>query len=76
MIKTCNRITCVPIAVKILEQPTLTNAERHLIYQWTKELCQQKRFTSQKQTLLHLCVDRQTYYDINYRANDIKPILM
>lgn len=71
-----NALCFLAIAVKILEQPTLTNAERHLIYQWTKELCQQKRFTSQKQTLLHLCVDRQTYYDINYRANDIKPILM
>jgi len=70
-----NALCFLAIAVKILEQSILTNAERHLIYQWIKDLCQQKRFTSQGQTLLHLCVDRQTYYDINYRANDIKPIL-
>jgi hypothetical protein len=71
-----NALCFLAIAVKILEQSTLTNAERHLIYQWIKDLCRQKRFTGLGQTLLHLCVDRQTYYDINYRANDIKPILM
>jgi ankyrin repeat protein len=70
-----NALCFVAIGVKILEQSTLTNAERHLIHQWIKDLCRQKRSTSLGQTLLHLCVDRQTYHDINYRANDIKPIL-
>lgn len=71
-----NALCFLVIAVRVLEQSTLTNTERNLIYQYIKEICKQKRLTSQGQTLLHLCVDRQTYYDINYRANDIKPILM
>jgi hypothetical protein len=70
-----NSLCFFAIAVKILEQTTLTNAERYLIYQWIKDLCRQKRKTSHGQTLLHLAVDRQTYYDINYRAQDIKPVL-
>ena len=70
-----NALCLMAIAVKILEQTTLTNAERHLIYQWIKDLCRQKRQTARGQTFLHLAVDRQTYYDINYRATDVKPIL-
>ncbi len=70
-----NALCFLAIAVKILEQSTLTNAERYLIYQWMKDLCRQKRQTSHGQTLLHLAVDRQTYLDINYRAHDIKPVL-
>jgi ankyrin repeat protein len=71
-----NSLCFLALAVKILEQSTLTITERQLIHQWITDLCRQKRATSNGQTLLHLCVDLQTYYDINYRANDIKPILM
>ncbi len=70
-----NALCFLAIAVQILEQPTLTKTERYLLYQWIKDLSRQKRITSHGQTFLHLAVDRQTYHDINYRANDIKPIL-
>jgi hypothetical protein len=71
-----NSLCFLAIAVKILEQSTLTTEGRQLIQQWINDLCRQKRMTSNEQTLLHLSVDIQTYYDINYRANDIKPVLM
>ncbi|CAF4213744.1 unnamed protein product [Rotaria sp. Silwood2] len=70
-----NALCFLAIAIKILEQPTLTKVERQLIYQWLNDFCRQKRITSHGQTLLHLCVDEQTYYDINYRPQDIKPII-
>lgn len=70
-----NSLCFLAIAMKILERPTLTIAERQLIHQWIGDLCTQKRITSRGQTFLHLCVDEQTYYDINYRPHDIKPIL-
>jgi ankyrin repeat protein len=71
-----NALCFLAIAVKVLEQPTITITERQLIYQWINDLCRQKRITPYGQTLLHLCVDVQTYHDINYRMNDIKPIIM
>jgi ankyrin repeat protein len=70
-----NAVCFLAIAVKVLEQPALTKTECQLIYQWISDVCRQKRTTRHEQTLLHLCVDVQTYNDINYRANDIKPIL-
>ncbi|CAF3487774.1 unnamed protein product [Rotaria sp. Silwood1] len=70
-----NALCFLAIAIKILERPTITKAERQLIYQWINDFCHRKRTTSHGQTLLHLCVDEQTYYDINYRPQDIKPIL-
>ncbi|CAF1011495.1 unnamed protein product [Rotaria sordida] len=70
-----NALCFLAIAIKILERPTLTKTERQLIYQWINDFSRQKRTTSHGQTLLHLCVDEQTYYDINYRPHDIKPIL-
>ena len=51
------------------------NIEYQLIYQWIIDLCRQKRVTSSGQTLLHLCVNDQTYRDINYRATEVKQIL-
>ena len=42
----------------------LTKAERQSIYQWINDLCRQQRTTTDGQTLLHLCVSEQTYYDI------------
>ncbi|CAF3673347.1 unnamed protein product [Rotaria socialis] len=71
-----NALCFLVLAVKILERSTLTKDERQLIYQWTNDLCLRKQTTSQGQTLLHLCVDEQTYCDINYRPDDIKPILI
>ena len=70
-----NAVCFVAIAVKLLEQTTLSPADRHLILQWIKDLCQQQRQTCRGQTLFHLALDRQTFYDINYRASDVKPIL-
>lgn len=70
-----NALCFLAISVKILERSTLTKEERVLIYQWITDYCRQKRITTHGQTLLHLCVDEQTFYDINYRPNDIKPIL-
>lgn len=70
-----NALCFVAIAVKLLEQLALTRPERQLILQWIKDLCQQQRQTCRGQTLFHLALDRQTFYDINYRANDVKPIL-
>lgn len=70
-----NALCFVAIAVKLLEQTTISPLERHIILQWIKDLCQQQRQTCRGQTLLHLALDRQTFFDINYRANDVKPIL-
>ncbi len=53
----------------------MTKAERQSICQWINDLCRQQRTTSDGQTLLHLCVNDQTYRDINYRANEIKQVL-
>ena len=63
------------IAVKILEQTTITKSERQLIHQWMNDLCRQKPTTPYGRTLLHLCVADQTYDEIDYRADDIKSVL-
>ena len=71
-----NAVCLLAICVKILAQPTLTHEEKSQIYQWIFRFCRQQRRTSSGQTLLHLAVDIQTYFDINYRASDIRPVLM
>lgn len=70
-----NALCLLTVSVKVLAQTTLTTEEKQQIYQWIFRFCQQKRRTSTGQTLLHLAVDIQTYFDINYRASDIRPVL-
>lgn len=71
-----NSVCFLALAMKILEQTTITQPERQLIFQWIRDLCRQQRTTSHGQTFLHLIVDRQTFNDINYRSYDIKPIII
>ncbi|CAF3922084.1 unnamed protein product [Rotaria sp. Silwood2] len=61
---------------QILEQSTMSDRDRHLIIQWIKDLCREKRRTENGRTLLHLSVDVETYGDINYRPADIMHTLI
>ena len=70
-----NAVCLLAVAVKVLEQPQLTPEDQRLVHQWIFDLCRLQRRTSTGQTLLHLSVDVQTYFDINYRAGDIRPLL-
>ena len=70
-----NAACLLAIAVKVLEQPELTRVDQQLVHGWISDLSRQQRRTSTGQTLLHLSVDVQTYFDINYRAGDIRPLL-
>jgi len=63
------------LCFQVLEQPSLTKLDRQLIYRLINDICRQQRTTIDGQTLLHLCVNEQTYRDINYRANEIRQVL-
>ncbi|CAF5074321.1 unnamed protein product, partial [Rotaria sp. Silwood1] len=60
----------------VLEQSTISGRDRHSIIQWIKDLCREQRRTENGRTLLHLSVDIETYWSINYRAVDIMHIPM
>ncbi|CAF1156509.1 unnamed protein product, partial [Rotaria sordida] len=71
-----NAVCLVALAAKVLEQPTVSNRDRHSIIQWIKDLCREQRRTENGRTLLHLSVDVETYWKINYRPTDIRHILI
>ncbi|CAF3389972.1 unnamed protein product [Rotaria sp. Silwood1] len=64
------------IVNSVLEQSTISGRDRHSIIQWIKDLCREQRRTENGRTLLHLSVDIETYWSINYRAVDIMHILI
>ncbi|CAF1573840.1 unnamed protein product [Rotaria magnacalcarata] len=70
-----NTVCLLAIAAKVLEQTTLCNQDRHSIIQWIRELTREQRRTEKEQTLLHLTVDIQTYWNIDYRAVDVRRAL-
>ncbi|CAF0780577.1 unnamed protein product [Adineta steineri] len=70
-----NALYLVAIAAKILEQPVFTQEERQSIHRWIYDFCRQQHTTINEQTLLHLCVNEQTYLDINNRAYAITQII-
>ncbi|CAF0969371.1 unnamed protein product [Adineta ricciae] len=70
-----NAVYFVALASQVLEQPNLTKMERQLIMQWVNRICRCQRTTTQEETLLHLCVNRQTYFDISYRPYTIRQVL-
>ncbi|CAF3913540.1 unnamed protein product [Rotaria sordida] len=66
----CNALFFVIIAIKILEQKGITKEEQTLIYSWIRDLCRHRLTTPSGQTLLHLCVDENTNYTLNFRRRD------
>ncbi|CAF3506636.1 unnamed protein product [Rotaria sp. Silwood1] len=65
----CERILLV------LEQTTASNEDRRSIIIWIRKLCQKQYTTTEGQNLLHMSVNPQTCYGINYRPTDIIQVL-
>ncbi|UJR37738.1 hypothetical protein I4U23_030433 [Adineta vaga] len=70
-----NVIYLVVIAAKVLAQPMLTRQERQSIMQWISDISRCQRTTTEGQTLLHLCVNQQTYLDITFREIEIRQVI-
>ncbi|CAF2867396.1 unnamed protein product [Rotaria sp. Silwood2] len=66
----CNALFLVIIATKILEQKEITKEEQILIYSWIRDLCRHRLTTQDGQTLVHLCVDKNTNFRLNFRSRD------
>ncbi|UJR12188.1 hypothetical protein I4U23_016365 [Adineta vaga] len=65
-----NALFLVIISTKIFEQKRITKEEQISIYSWIKDLCRHQLTTQNGQTLLHLCVDRNTNDSLNFRSKD------
>ncbi|CAM4863346.1 unnamed protein product [Rotaria socialis] len=61
--------------MQVLEQTALCNQDRHSIIQWIRDLSREQRRTEKQETLLHLTVDIQTYWNIDYRAAEVRRVL-
>ncbi|CAF3494370.1 unnamed protein product [Rotaria sp. Silwood1] len=59
----------------VLEQTTASNEDRRSIIIWIRKLCQKQYTTTEGQNLLHMSVNPQTCYGINYRPTDIIQVL-
>ncbi|CAF3909515.1 unnamed protein product [Rotaria sp. Silwood1] len=66
----CNALFLVIITTKILEQKDITKEEQTLIYSWIRDLCRHRLTTLDGKTLLHLCVDTNTNFRLDFRPRD------